>query len=133
MRRRLVVLVLAVAAACGGGGGGKGGGTTTTGGPATGGATATDGASTSSTATDGRPLERADCLRLLDRYLELELAELRATRPAEEIPTDEQVAAIRADMEKEDLAGCIGQPRAPFECAMRADSKAALRACFAGP
>jgi len=32
-----------------------------------------------------RPLDRADCGRLLDRYLALEVAELRATAPADEV------------------------------------------------
>ena len=77
-----------------------------------------------------RRLDEADCGRLLDRYIDLEQAELAATLPPEEVPTAEQVAAIRARMREEGMSGCVGQPRAPFDCAMAAPDKAALRACL---
>jgi hypothetical protein len=82
------------------------------------------------TSQGDRPLDQDDCTRLLDRYLELEQAELRATLPPEEVPTEEQIAAIRARMQKDGMAGCIGQPRAPYMCAMEAATKPALRACL---
>ena len=84
------------------------------------------------TAPASSPLERADCARLLEHYLELELVELGATRPPEEVPTADQVATIRSEMTASGMDGCVGAPRPPFDCAMAAVDKPALRACL-GP
>jgi hypothetical protein len=117
---RLALLV--AMAACGGG---------ASSGPAASDGRARPGApATTSADAVARPLDREDCTRLLDRYLELEQAELRASLPPEEVPTEEQVAAIRTRMHADGMPGCVGQPRAPYACAMAAPTKPALRACL---
>lgn len=82
-------------------------------------------------ATSG-PLTEAECMQLLDHYLELALAEKRATLPPEQVPTDEQVARIRIEMRGRAKEDCVGQTeRTRYECAMQARTTRALGTCLA--
>jgi hypothetical protein len=77
------------------------------------------------------PLTEAECMRLLDHYLELAMAERRATLPAEEVPTEEQVARIRVDMRENAKETCIGRTeRVRYECAMMATTTRSLATCL---
>ncbi|HKE19971.1 MAG TPA: hypothetical protein VKB80_34090 [Kofleriaceae bacterium] len=79
------------------------------------------------------PLSEAECMQLLDHYLELALAEKRATLPPEQLPTDEQVARIRVDMRARAKESCVGlTERDRYDCAMKARTTRALGMCLAG-
>ena len=79
------------------------------------------------------PLSEVECMQLLDHYLELALAEKRATLPPEEMPTDEQVARIRVDMRARAKESCVGlTERDRYDCAMKARTTRALGMCLAG-
>lgn len=72
-------------------------------------------------------------MRLLDHYLDLAMAEKRATLPPEEVPTTEQVARIRLAMREEAKANCVGHAeRARYDCAMRAQTTRGLGGCLTG-
>lgn len=76
------------------------------------------------------PLSEAECLAALDHFLEVAMAEKRATLPPEQVPTDEQVAAIRDTMRSEYLPQCVGGERSGYECTMQATTTAAIEACL---
>jgi len=79
------------------------------------------------------PLSEVECMQLLDHYLELALAEKRATLPPEQMPTDEQVARIRVDMRARAKESCVGlTERDRYDCAMKARTTRALGMCLAG-
>jgi hypothetical protein len=78
-----------------------------------------------------RPLDEADCGRLLDHTLELQVAALRAEAGADAVPTRAQLADIRQRFEAEDMRGCVGAPRPAFDCAMAAPSVDGLARCLA--
>ena len=83
-------------------------------------------------ATTGGPLTEAECMKLLDHYLELAMAEKRATLPEDQVPTEEQVARIRTAMRDEARESCIGKTeRGQFDCAMKAGTTRALATCLA--
>jgi hypothetical protein len=72
-------------------------------------------------------------MQLLDHYLDLAMAEKRATLPPEEVPTTEQVARIRLAMREEAKANCIGRSeRGRYDCAMRAQTTRGLGGCLTG-
>ncbi len=72
-------------------------------------------------------------MRLLDHYLDLAMAEKRATLPAEEVPTAEQVARIRVSMREQAREYCIGRTeRERYDCALSAPSTRALSECLTG-
>ena len=121
----LSLLLLASAAACSGGGDrARGGGAAGPGDP-----------QPVAGAGGGEPAEaavlsREDCLRYIDRMIEIGLAETRASSPADHVPTDEQVEEIRTAMRSEIDQHCVGQARGPFDCAMKATTSTEVRACF---
>jgi hypothetical protein len=121
----LSLIAALVAPGCSGGsGGGRAAGEPPGGGGATGGAQA---------APRAGPLSEAECMQLLDHYLELALAEKRATLPPEEMPTDEQVARIRVDMRSRAKESCVGlTERDRYDCAMKAGTTRALGTCLGG-
>lgn len=70
-------------------------------------------------------------MRLLDHYLELAMAEKRATLPAEQVPTEEQVERIRTSMRAQAREECVGRgERGRYECAMKATTTRGLGACL---
>jgi hypothetical protein len=131
MRTRFAVL-LALAVACGpkkgpetsgGGGGASGGGS----GSASGGG---DGSGTGSAAP--APLTRADCEKMIDHVLEIGMAEQRKNKPAEYVPTEAQVADIRAKMVEQQMDECLAWPRPVWQCTMDATTVTALYGCAEG-
>jgi hypothetical protein len=70
-------------------------------------------------------------MQLLDHYLALAMAEKRATLPADQVPTDEQVDAIRIQMQGEARSQCVGRgERARYRCAMKATTTRGLGVCL---
>ena len=79
----------------------------------------------------GGQLTEAECMRLLDHYLDLAMAEKRATLPADQVPSAEQVARIRLAMRDEAQRNCVGRTeRGRYECAMGARTTRELGACL---
>ena len=117
----LSVTLLAGALSCGGGHGEAGHGASQPAAP---------GAGTATTATPtggtGASLTEADCDQLLNHYIAVATAGL----PADQRPTDNQVAAIRARMKNDAKTSCVGQARGPYDCAMKATTREAIEACF---
>ncbi|HUS67829.1 MAG TPA: hypothetical protein VMZ28_25010 [Kofleriaceae bacterium] len=115
---------LALAAACGGSSGqGHEGGTTPAG----------DRTRTSEPkpAPDA-PLTHDECVRMVDHLLDVALTEQRATLPPDKVPTDEQVAQIRAGMHADVDQKCVGgdrRDREQFDCIMAGKTKAEMDVC----
>jgi len=87
----------------------------------------------SGTPTSG-PLTEAECMRLLDHYLELAVAEKRASLPPDQIPTAEQVQRIRTTLGVEAKASCIGRAeRERYECALGAKTTRGVGLCLSAP
>ncbi len=76
------------------------------------------------------PITADECGAYVDHVLAVALGAMRGTRAADEIPTSEQVAAIRAKLVAS--APCRELDRAAWTCAMAAVDQAALYGC-AGP
>ena len=140
MRSCLAALVVLVVA-CGpkkgpdGGGGGAGGGGAGDGdgaGDGAGAGIATGGAGGDGAAA-GAPLTRAECEQMIDHVLAIGMEEQRKQKPAEYVPTEQQVADIRAKLVEQQLEPCLAWPRPVWECTMAAPSVSALYACGEGP
>ena len=121
-------LALAVAALCAFALAGCGGGSKASG--AGGGSTGGSGGERAAAAERG-PLSEAECMQLLDHYLDLAMAEKRATLPAEQVPTEEQVERIRSSMRAQAQEECVGRgERGRYECAMKATTTRGLGVCL---
>ena len=77
----------------------------------------------------------AECGALVDHVLELGMAKFRADARAsgKPIPTEAQLAKIRAQLTDELMAGCRDLPRAVYDCAMAAGDVDAYVACEPKP
>ncbi len=73
-----------------------------------------------------------DCVRMIDHVLAIGMADQRARKAPELVPTAEQVATIRADMLEEQLAPCLAMPRPQWACALAARTMPALYSCGGG-
>lgn len=78
------------------------------------------------------PLTEADCDRLVDHWLELYIADKKKTAKAEEVPTEEDIARARAQVAASERDKCVGSPRAPYDCSMKAQTIAEARVCLEG-
>lgn len=78
------------------------------------------------------PLTQADCDRLVDHWLELYIADRKKTAKPEEVPTEEDVAKTRQRMTAASKDNCVGAPRAPYDCSMRAHTIEEARVCLEG-
>lgn len=69
----------------------------------------------------------AECVRFVEHTLAIGMAQQRATKPADYVPTDEQVGAIRAKL----IASrpCDGMTRGLWRCALAATTQDALYRC----
>jgi hypothetical protein len=94
-------------------------------------ASAGGGESDSGKVATAGPLTKADCDRLLDHMLALLIADKKKTAKPDEVPTEEDAAKTRARMSTS-RDECIGSPRAPYDCAMKAETTEGLRLCFKG-
>jgi hypothetical protein len=77
------------------------------------------------------PLTEADCERLLDHWLALYIAERKKTAKPEEVPTEEDAAKTRQKMASL-TPECIGAPRPPYDCSMKAKTLDQARVCLEG-
>ena len=78
------------------------------------------------------PLTEAECMQLFEHFLEVSMAEKRATLPPEQLPTDEQLARIRTQMRDEARKSCIGRAeREHYDCLMKARTTRGFNACLA--
>ena len=78
------------------------------------------------------PLTEADCERLLDHWFELVIADKKKNAKPEEVPTEEDVAKARARLAASSKDKCVGSPRAPYDCSMRAETTDEIRICLEG-
>ena len=91
------------------------------------------GGATAAGGGDGKgPLTEADCERLLDHWFELVIADKKKTAKPDEVPTEEDIAKARARLTASTRDKCVGSPRAPYDCSMKAESKAELQVCLEG-
>jgi hypothetical protein len=131
-----LLVAVAVVAGCGpkkgpdngGGGGGGGANGSGDGGSANGGGGGGSGGGTAAPA----PLTRADCEKMIDHVLEIGMAEQRKNKPAEYVPTEAQVADIRAKMVAQQMDECLAWPRPVWECTIAAPTIEALYKCAEG-
>lgn len=82
-------------------------------------------------ATPPAPSER-DCLDLVAHAVEIYIAEVTKTKPAQ-LPTADETAEITADLRGHFLAGCRASTLDGHRCAMAATSIAELATCQAMP
>ena len=75
------------------------------------------------------PVSAVECGKLTEHVVELYLVEMRATRPPEEMPTDDQVAEVRKTLETALLDKCMTFPRAVLECGLAATKFVAIADC----
>lgn len=75
------------------------------------------------------PVSPEECRRFTAHVVELFLVEMRRSQPPETIPTDEQVAEVRAKLDAELTERCVQFPRAVLECGLAATSVAAVAEC----
>lgn len=80
-------------------------------------------------AAEPGPLTREECVALIDHELEVGMADQRARKSADLVPTADQVAALRAKLVAEQVDPCLAMPRAQWTCAMAATTQEALYAC----
>lgn len=78
------------------------------------------------------PLTEADCDRLLDHWFDLVIADKKKNARPEEVPTEEDVAKARARLAASTRDKCIGSPRAPYDCSMKAQTTDEIRVCLEG-
>jgi len=78
------------------------------------------------------PLTAADCDRLLDHWFELVIADKKKTAKPDEVPTEEDVAKARSRLAASTRDKCVGSPRAPYDCSMKAQTTAEIRVCLEG-
>lgn len=76
-------------------------------------------------------LSERECEDLVAHAIEVRVAELRATTPAERLPTDAETTALRAELLRAD-PGCRSLAAASYRCAMAAVTSAELAACGRG-
>jgi hypothetical protein len=134
-----VAAIVVLLGACGpkkgpdGGGGAAGGGGGGSDGRGTGGSGG-DGSDDGSGGGSGTAqLTRAECEKMIDHVLQIGMEEQRKTKPAEYVPTEAQVADIRAGLVAQQLQPCLAWPRPVWECTMAAPTVAALYDCAEGP
>ncbi len=75
------------------------------------------------------PLTRDECEQMIDHVLAIGMAAQRAQKPAEYVPTEAQVAAIRARLVADQLDECLTWSRPVWECTVAAQTVDALPHC----
>jgi len=79
----------------------------------------------------GQPPSAAECDRLIAHAVDLGMAEQRAHRTPERVPTEEQLAKVRAQLHDGYAAACHALTREALACAMAATTLDTLAACDA--
>jgi hypothetical protein len=130
---RAAVTIAIVLVACGGkqttGGGGVASGSGSGSAVASdAGALAGTGAGTG-TGTTGGAITQEDCVLVLGHIVDVGMAEKKKTMPPDQAPNEEDAAKARQKVIDAGMEECLKMPRAMFDCAMKAQDSAALRAC----
>lgn len=99
--------------------------------PGGGGASAGTGA-TDPPADQPKPLSRAECELMIDHVLELGMAQQRAQKKPEHVPTEAQVAVIRERLVADQLSACLAWGRPQYACVMASTTVEGLYACAEG-
>jgi hypothetical protein len=63
---------------------------------------------------------------------ELYIADKKKTAKPDEVPTEEDVAKARSRLTATSKDKCIGSPRPPYDCSMKAQTTAEIRVCLEG-
>jgi small lipoprotein (TIGR04454 family) len=77
-------------------------------------------------------LTRDECGQIVDHVLDVELADMRTRKKPDEMPTDDQIAQIRAKLSDEMMAQCLAWDRASYDCITAATDLAAIQTCVGG-
>jgi hypothetical protein len=80
-----------------------------------------------------KPLSRAECEQMIDHVLDVGLAQQRANKAPEHVPTKEQVAAIRERLVADQLSACLAWSRSQWDCVMASTTVETLYACAEEP
>ncbi len=129
MRATSLLLAIALLQACACSGGTKKGPTPPAGGDAGAVASAAGGDAAPPVA---EPLTGTECDALVDHVVELAARERAGKVDADAASTPEEVAATQAKLRAELRASCLAETtRQVWQCAMRAENREALRACYA--
>jgi hypothetical protein len=97
-----------------------------------------DGGATAGTGDGGTaevkpsPLSRAECEQMIDHVLEIGMAQQRAQKAPEHVPTKEQVAAIREQLVADQLSACLAWQRSQWNCVMASTTVDGLYGCAEG-
>lgn len=73
--------------------------------------------------------DRETCLRLVDHLVDLEVADARSADGARATEIDKHRAILHHAIENRVVAECLKRPRAHADCALRAETSAALKDC----
>jgi hypothetical protein len=73
-----------------------------------------------------------ECDALFAHAIELHLAEVKQTKPAQ-LPTDDELAKLRTELRAQELAACRATTVERYRCAMAATTLAVLSTCQATP
>jgi len=125
-----LALALALALACSGGGGGR---THPTGPDHAPDAPAAGSGGSAAAAVPAAPPTERECDELIAHAVALRVAELGQTLPPEQVPTEAEQAALRAELRGRFLADCRGGTRRGYDCAIAARSLADLGGCQRTP
>lgn len=79
------------------------------------------------------PLSRAECEQMIDHVLEIGMAQQRASKPPDYVPTPEQVAQIRQRLVADQLSACLAWSRTQYQCVMASTTVETLYACAESP
>jgi hypothetical protein len=74
-------------------------------------------------------LTEAECAQLINHIVDVGMDLQRKTRKPEEVPTEDQVAKIRAQMIHSMTPDCLRFSRASWTCAMAATTEEGLTTC----
>jgi small lipoprotein (TIGR04454 family) len=93
-----------------------------------------DAAAQSSSADGGASsLSEAECNQIIDHAIAVLNDELRASKPEDEWPTEDQIAALRADLAADFMDECRQYDRFVYECMMAAKDSQGFAQCAAEP
>ncbi|MEO8705145.1 MAG: hypothetical protein ABI867_34140 [Kofleriaceae bacterium] len=81
-------------------------------------------------APSSRPTE-LECETLVGHVVGLKMTELRATKPADQLPTDADATKLTAELRAD--PGCRSLPRDRYRCAIATKTLAELEGCYLTP
>lgn len=78
-------------------------------------------------------LSEAECNEIVDHAITVMNDELRAEKPEDEWPTEDQIAALRADLAADFMDECRQYDRFVYDCMMAAKDSPGFARCAAEP